>query len=173
MLLTRGLTIIVLVSPSHLPLLQPILSSHLSSFIQSLVLPLSHFTSSQSGLLGKIRATGELYDPILQWFRSHPSPPVAIVSDFFLGWTYRLVTHLGVPRLAFWPSSAFTASILDSLWRDLPKNNDPVVSTHMHAKPYMHVESQRRWHRKTSTGSESLCWAYLQAFPFPSHCWHC
>ncbi|KAF5933899.1 hypothetical protein HYC85_030070 [Camellia sinensis] len=126
LLLTRGLTIAVLVSPSHLPLLQPILSSHLSSSIQPLVLPLPHsFTSSQSGLLGKIRATGELYDPILQWFRSHPSPPVAIVSDFFLGWTHRLATHLGVPRLAFWPSGAFTASILDSLWRNLPKNNDP------------------------------------------------
>ncbi|CAL5442048.1 unnamed protein product [Camellia sinensis] len=125
LLLTRGLTITVLVSPSHLPLLQPILSSHLSSSIQPLVLPLPHsFTSSQSGLLGKIRATGELYDPILRWFRSHPSPPVAIVSDFFLGWTHRLATHLGVPRLAFWPSGAFTASILDSLWRNLPKNND-------------------------------------------------
>ncbi|GMQ11067.1 hypothetical protein CsSME_00053835 [Camellia sinensis var. sinensis] len=126
LLVTRGLTITVLVSPSHLPLLQPILSSHLSSFIQPLVLLFPHsFTSSQSSLLGKIRATGELYDPILQWFRFHPSPPVAIVSDFFLGWTHRLATHLGIPRLAFWPSSAFTASILDSLWRGLPKNNDP------------------------------------------------
>ncbi|KAF5933840.1 hypothetical protein HYC85_030011 [Camellia sinensis] len=78
LLLTRGLTITVLVSPSHLPLCQPILSNHLSFSIQPLVLPLPHsFTFSQSGLLGKIRATGELYDPILQWFRSHPSPLVA------------------------------------------------------------------------------------------------
>ncbi|KAF5933895.1 hypothetical protein HYC85_030066 [Camellia sinensis] len=125
LLVTHGLTITVLVSPSHLPLLQPILSSHLSSFIQPLVLLLPHsFTSSQSSLLGKIRATGELCDHILQWFRFHPSLPVAIVSDFFLGWTHRLATHLSMPRLAFWPSSAFTASILDSLWRGLPKNND-------------------------------------------------
>ncbi|KAF5933870.1 hypothetical protein HYC85_030041 [Camellia sinensis] len=48
MLLTRVLTVTVLAFPSHLPLLKPILSSHLSSSIQSLVLLLPNsFTSSQ------------------------------------------------------------------------------------------------------------------------------
>ncbi|KAG5522675.1 hypothetical protein RHGRI_034723 [Rhododendron griersonianum] len=125
LLLTRGLTVTVLVSPSHLPLLQPLLSSHAS--VQPLVLspapePPSSFPLS---LPAKIRATAALYDPILQWFRSHPHPPVAIVSDFFLGWTHRLATDLGVPRVAFWPSGAFAASVYNSLWRDLPENDDP------------------------------------------------
>ncbi|KAE9463923.1 hypothetical protein C3L33_04173, partial [Rhododendron williamsianum] len=111
LLLTRGLTVTVLVSPSHLPLLQPLLSSHAS--VQPLVLSPEPEPPSSSplGLPAKIRATAALYDPILQWFRSHPHPPVAIVSDFFLGWTHRLATDLGVPRVAFWPSGAFAASI--------------------------------------------------------------
>ncbi|XP_058194869.1 UDP-glycosyltransferase 89B2-like [Rhododendron vialii] len=127
LLLTRGLTVTVLVSPSHLPLLQPLLSSHAS--VQPLVLSSApeppSSSSPQLSLPAKIRATAALYDPILQWFRSHPHPPVAIVSDFFLGWTHRLATDLGVPRVAFWPSGAFAASIYNSLWRDLPKNDDP------------------------------------------------
>ncbi|KAF7123120.1 hypothetical protein RHSIM_Rhsim12G0147400 [Rhododendron simsii] len=121
LLLTRGLTVTVLVSPSHLALLQPLLSSHAS--VQPLVLssaPEPNSSSAQLSLPAKIRATAALYDPILQWFRSHARPPVAIVSDFFLGWTHRLATDLGVPRVAFWPSGAFAASVYNSLWRDLP-----------------------------------------------------
>ncbi|KAI3976830.1 hypothetical protein MKX01_008688 [Papaver californicum] len=38
-----------------------------------------------------------LYNPILEWFKSHPSPPVAIISDFFLGWTHHLACELGIP----------------------------------------------------------------------------
>lgn len=128
LLLTRGLTVTVLVYPSDLPLLQPLLSCHTSASIQPLVLssaPELPSSSPQTRLPAKIRATTTLYDPILQWFRSHPNPPVAIVSDFFLGWTHRLAVELGVPRVAFWPSGAFCGSIYNSLWRDLPKNDDP------------------------------------------------
>ncbi|KAL7192315.1 hypothetical protein ACSBR2_024199 [Camellia fascicularis] len=55
----------------------------------------------------------------------HPNPPVAIVSDFFLGWTQDLAVDLGVPRVTFWPSAAFTASVSNTLWRNLPKSDDP------------------------------------------------
>ncbi|OMO93659.1 UDP-glucuronosyl/UDP-glucosyltransferase [Corchorus capsularis] len=29
-------------------------------------------------------ALGKLHDPLIHWFNSHPDPPVAIISDFFL-----------------------------------------------------------------------------------------
>uniref|UniRef100_A0A5B7A3F2 Putative UDP-glycosyltransferase 89B1-like n=1 Tax=Davidia involucrata TaxID=16924 RepID=A0A5B7A3F2_DAVIN len=126
LLLTRGLTVTVLVTPTHLPLLDPLLSTHPSSSIQPLVLqhPDSP-TSSQCRLAAKIRATSDFYNPILQWFQSHPSPPVAIISDFFLGWTHNLASQIGVPRVVFWPYSAFGTSVFSCLWRDLPKNDEP------------------------------------------------
>ncbi|KAF5933804.1 hypothetical protein HYC85_029975 [Camellia sinensis] len=70
-------------------------------------------------------AMGELYNPLLNWFHNHPSPPVAIVSDMFLGWTHRLACQLGIRRLLFSPSGATALSVIYSLWRNLPKRDDP------------------------------------------------
>ncbi|KAK2969701.1 hypothetical protein RJ640_004207 [Escallonia rubra] len=126
LLLTRGLHVTVLLSPTHLPLLDPLLSTHPSTSLQALVLtPPDPPPSSQFKIIAKMGAMAQLYDPILHWFESHPNPPVAIVSDFFLGWTNRLASHLGLPRVVFWPSGAFAALIAGSLWRDVPKNDDP------------------------------------------------
>uniref|UniRef100_A0A5B7A3F4 UDP-glycosyltransferase 89B1 n=1 Tax=Davidia involucrata TaxID=16924 RepID=A0A5B7A3F4_DAVIN len=126
LLITRGLTVTVLLTPTYVHLLQPLLSSHPSSSIQPLVLHAPDApTSSQFRFVAKIRALGELYDPILKWFRSHPTPPVAIISDFFLGWTHHLARELGVPRVVFWSSSAFQSSLSSCMWRDLPKRDDP------------------------------------------------
>lgn len=61
---------------------------------------------------------------LLNWFHSHPSPPVAIISDFFLGWTNDLASQLGIRRVVFSPSGAFAFSVASSLWRDLPKNEN-------------------------------------------------
>ncbi|KAF7152229.1 hypothetical protein RHSIM_Rhsim01G0068200 [Rhododendron simsii] len=123
LLLTRGLTVTVLVTPNHLPLLQPLLSS---TSIHPLVLsppetPRNTNNSSLPGVVSHVCSYGALYAPILDWFNSHPSPPVAILSDFFLGWTHHLAANLGLPRLVFWPSGALTASLANHMWRDLPK----------------------------------------------------
>ncbi|KAF5468859.1 hypothetical protein F2P56_012972 [Juglans regia] len=95
-LLTRGLTVTVFVTTSNLPLLQPYISTHPSS-LKHLVLPSPDITAPpQKRLLATMRALRDLHYPILlQWFRSHSSPPVAIISDFFLGWTRDLACELG------------------------------------------------------------------------------
>ncbi|KAI8019577.1 UDP-glycosyltransferase 89B2 [Camellia lanceoleosa] len=121
--LTRHLTVTVLIPPTHLPLLHPLLSRHSSSAVKPLLL--SSPDPPHLRLPTVVRSSAELHDPILQWFKSHPNPPVAIVSDFFLGWTQDLAVHLGVPRVTFWPSAAFTASVSNTLWRNLPKSDDP------------------------------------------------
>lgn len=73
-----------------------------------------------------IRGLQELHYPeLLAWFKSHPSPPVAILSDFFLGWTRKLASEVGVPRVVFSPSGALALSVAYSMWTDLPKNEDP------------------------------------------------
>nr|XP_023915069.1 UDP-glycosyltransferase 89B1-like [Quercus suber] len=126
LLLTRGLNVTVLVTPNNVHLLEPYLSTHPSS-LKHLVLPAPDITPPpHKRLIANVRALRDLHYPILlQWFRSHPSPPVAIISDFFLGWTHHLACELKVPHLCFSPSGAFGMSVAFSMSRDPPKNNDP------------------------------------------------
>ncbi|GMJ09589.1 hypothetical protein HRI_004628100 [Hibiscus trionum] len=100
----------------------------------------------------------KLHDPILNWFNSHPNPPVAIVSDFFLGWTQHLAHQLNIPRLAFFPSGAFFASIDDYIWNNVqqlkpldevelsPLPGSPVFkSCHLPSLFRLYVKSDPDW----------------------------
>ncbi|KAK5837567.1 hypothetical protein PVK06_013377 [Gossypium arboreum] len=126
----RGLTITILVTPKNLPVLSPLLSSHPS--ITPLVFPFpSHHLIppgvehvkdlGNSGNLPIMVALGKLHDPLVEWFDSHSEPPVAIVSDFFLGWTQCLAIRLQIPRLTFYSSVAFVGSIFDYIWNNVEK----------------------------------------------------
>ncbi|PPD72280.1 hypothetical protein GOBAR_DD30823 [Gossypium barbadense] len=85
-----------------------------------------------SGNLPIMVALGKLHDPLVEWFDSHSEPPVAIVSDFFIGWTQCLATRLQIPRLTFYSSEfgnlpgspAFKQEHLPSLFK-LYKPSDP------------------------------------------------
>lgn len=66
-----------------------------------------------------------LHNPLKEWFKSHASPPTAIVFDFFLGSTNRLANELNIPGYAFSPSGGLALSVIYSLWRNLPKRKDP------------------------------------------------
>ncbi|MBA0666989.1 hypothetical protein Goklo_003339 [Gossypium klotzschianum] len=126
----RGLTITILVTPKNLPFLSPLLSSHPP--ITPLVFPFpSHplippgvervKDLGNSGNLPIMVALGKLHDPLVEWFDSHSESPVAIVSDFFLGWTQCLATRLQIPRLTFYSSGAFVGSIFDYIWNNVEK----------------------------------------------------
>ncbi|KDP31396.1 hypothetical protein JCGZ_11772 [Jatropha curcas] len=141
-LANRGLTITILVTPKNLPPLNPLLSAH--PFIKTLVFPFPSHPSIPSGVenlkdlpnkriaFTMIRALGQFYQPLLNWFKSHPSPPLAVISDMFLGWTHRLATELNIRRIFFSPSGAMALSVMYSLWRDMPKpkttNENEVIS---------------------------------------------
>ncbi|CAL1405103.1 unnamed protein product [Linum trigynum] len=131
------LKITILATPKNLPLLQPLLSRHPST-IQALTLPFPPHPSIPPGVenakdfppnpshkpggvhLLMIAALGGLRSPLLRWFQSTPSPPSAIISDMFLGWTHRLASDLGIPRVVFSPSAAVTLSVVNYLWRYMP-----------------------------------------------------
>ncbi|KAL5987480.1 hypothetical protein ACLOJK_035228 [Asimina triloba] len=131
----RGLSLTVLITPKNLPILSPLLSHNPT--IQTLLLPFPTHPSIPPGVentkdlpnisafLFMMHAMGGLYHPLLHWFQSHPSPPVAIISDFFLGWTHHLASHLGIPRIVFSPSGALCLSLVHSLWRNMPELADP------------------------------------------------
>ncbi|KAF3437997.1 hypothetical protein FNV43_RR20753 [Rhamnella rubrinervis] len=101
-LLTRGLTVTFVVTPNNLSLLQPLLSTHCpsSSSLQSLVLSFPEPTISKTyTFVATLRATRELHYPaLLNWFKSQHSPPVAIISEFLLGWSIdsqaKLASHV-------------------------------------------------------------------------------
>ncbi|XP_074370828.1 UDP-glycosyltransferase 89B2-like [Apium graveolens] len=137
----RNLTITVLVTPKNLHYLKPLLIKHPS--IQPLVLPFPATSSIPDGVEnvrdlppGGFRkmtlALADLYDPIVNWFQHHLSPPVAIVSDMFLGWTHQLATNLNIKRFVFSPSGALSLSIMYNLWHFMPKRNDPNDDNEVH-----------------------------------------
>ncbi|CAN0871327.1 UDP-glycosyltransferase 89B2 [Linum grandiflorum] len=131
--LHRQLQITILITPKNLPLLHPLLSRHPS--IQTLVLPFPDNpavppgventkdfppSSTKSAHVSFIYALAGLRSPLLSWFQSTPSPPSAIISDMFLGWTHHLASDLGIPRIVFSPSAAVALSVIYSLWRNMP-----------------------------------------------------
>lgn len=61
-------------------------------------------------------ALAGLQDPIIQWFESHRNPPVALLSDSFLGWTHHLAHLLRIPRVVFHCYAAFTRAVFAHLW---------------------------------------------------------
>ncbi|KAL6182974.1 hypothetical protein ACLB2K_044385 [Fragaria x ananassa] len=130
----RGVSITILVTPKNLPILHPILSNHPS--IKTLVLPFPPHPSIPPGIenvkdlpiqafVSMMCALHDLHRPIVDWFRSHPDPPAAIISDMFLGWTHHLSVELGIKRFEFSPSGAFALSVIYSLWRNMPQRDDP------------------------------------------------
>ncbi|EOY01565.1 UDP-glucuronosyl/UDP-glucosyltransferase - like 10 [Theobroma cacao] len=148
----RGLTITILITPKNLPLLSSLLSSHPSS-ITPLVLPfpshplippgVEHVKDlGNTGNLPIMAALGKLRDPLIHWFNSHPNPPIAILSDFFLGWTQHLATHLNIPRIAFFSVGVFLASVFDYIWNNV-ENLTPlseVEFNYLHGSPVFKQE---------------------------------
>ncbi|GAV82221.1 UDPGT domain-containing protein [Cephalotus follicularis] len=124
----QNLTITILVTPKNLPTLSPLLSINPSIQTLTLLFP-SHpklppgvenvKDLGPTGNVAIISALAQLFDPIIAWFNSHPNPPVAIVSDFFLGWTLHLANKMGIPRLAFFSVGALLASVSDFCWNNI------------------------------------------------------
>ncbi|KAK4376554.1 hypothetical protein RND71_002850 [Anisodus tanguticus] len=71
-----------------------------------------------SGNAPIIAGLSKLQGPILEWFKAQPNPPMAIVYDFFLGWTQDLAQEVGVPGIVFYTSGALLVSILVYIWRN-------------------------------------------------------
>ncbi|OEL20140.1 UDP-glycosyltransferase 73B4 [Dichanthelium oligosanthes] len=67
-----------------------------------------------------LRATALLREPLAGYLASLPAPPLAIVSDFFLGFTQRVASDAGVPRVTFHGMSTFALALWFSLERTPP-----------------------------------------------------
>ncbi|CAN1151654.1 UDP-glycosyltransferase 89B2 [Linum perenne] len=140
-LLTRGLTVTILITPSNLNLLHNFRRSHPDSAaaaqLNELIVPAPD--PSPPGPAGPTRPIGPIvnmkyfrthhYPLLVEWFKYNlsPNPPSAIIADFFLGWTNQLASELGIRHVHFSPSGALSISVATSLWRDEPPNHDIVT----------------------------------------------
>ncbi|MED6183000.1 hypothetical protein PIB30_033907 [Stylosanthes scabra] len=126
----KGLTITIIITPNNLPILKPLLTAHPTA-IHTLTLPFPSHPKlpehvehvrhvGNTGNYPFINALSKLQTPIIQWCRTHTNPPVALISDFFLGWTHQLAHQLGIKRIAFQCCSALLAAIFHHTWLDAP-----------------------------------------------------
>ncbi|KAF8090795.1 hypothetical protein N665_0467s0024 [Sinapis alba] len=140
------ITVSIIVTPKNLPHLSPLLSAHPSA-VSAVTLPFPRNPSIPSGV-ENVKDAGctphimaslrQLREPIIKWLSSHPNPPVALISDFFLGWT----NDLGVPRFAFFSSGAFFASLVHfvSDKRHLYDQTEPVCILDLPRSPVFKTE---------------------------------
>ncbi|KAG9141272.1 hypothetical protein Leryth_001744 [Lithospermum erythrorhizon] len=130
-LANHGLTITILLTPKNLAIFNPLLTKHPS--INTLILPFPTHPSVPPGvenlkdvppsgpcIIDFMTALSQLHAPLLNWFQNHPSPPLAIISDFFSAWTQKTADQLGIPRYVFSETGALSFSLIESLWEDRP-----------------------------------------------------
>ncbi|XP_019164674.1 PREDICTED: UDP-glycosyltransferase 89A2-like [Ipomoea nil] len=125
----RGITITILITPKNLPILDPLLSTHPS--IQTLVLPfpaghpllpagVEHVKDLGNwGNVPIISSLTKLRAPVVEWFRSHPNPPAAIIHDSFSGWAQDVAGEIGVPGICFNSTAAFLVCVFDCAWKNI------------------------------------------------------
>ncbi|CAD6336904.1 unnamed protein product [Miscanthus lutarioriparius] len=135
LLAARGLRLTVVETSATTHLLAPLLAEHPSS-VRSLSFPstVDHDTSGRTSVGADFHAhAAALRAPLGEWLRSHARSDsedddvaadgrvVAVISDFFCGWTQPLAAEAGIPRLVFAPSGVLATAATHSLFRRMPR----------------------------------------------------
>ncbi|CAM8967264.1 unnamed protein product [Rhodiola kirilowii] len=108
----RGLDLTILVTPKNAEILNPLLSVHPG--IRTLVLPFPGHPKISQGV-ENLKDIGKPWEcPDDECYG-----PVAIVSDFFLGWTERVAKEVGVPRIAFYSLSVLLMEVSYYSWKEI------------------------------------------------------
>ncbi|CAM0902055.1 unnamed protein product [Alopecurus aequalis] len=150
LLASRGIRLTVVTTPANAPLLSPLLAAHPAS-VQPLVLPFPTHTSLPPGVENTsgapfstfIHALAALHQPILAWARSQSV--VAVLSDYFCGWTQPLAAELGIPRLVFSPSGVLGTAVLHSLFRRSVKRPSDADDGYLVNFPAIPGEPSYQW----------------------------
>ncbi|XP_066341107.1 UDP-glycosyltransferase 89B2-like [Miscanthus floridulus] len=134
LLASRGLRLTVVATPATAPQLAPLLSAHPDGAVRALTPPFSSHHALPAGVESAkhlppalIVAFADLRGPLLSWARARADGPdrvVAVLSDFFCGWTQPLAAELGVPRVVFSPGAVCGTAVLQSLFRRMPRRED-------------------------------------------------
>ncbi|XP_047063351.1 anthocyanin 3'-O-beta-glucosyltransferase-like [Lolium rigidum] len=82
-----------------------------------------------------LKATTLLREPLAEFMASLPSPPLVLVSDFFLGFTQRVAADAGVRRIVFHGMSCFSLAVCKSLMLSPPPSHEHGASFHVARMP--------------------------------------
>uniref|UniRef100_A0A0D9WP96 Glycosyltransferase n=1 Tax=Leersia perrieri TaxID=77586 RepID=A0A0D9WP96_9ORYZ len=123
-LAAAGLRLTVVATAPTLHLLTPLLADHPSSVTPLSFPSIDHDTSGPASVGADIHAlAAALRAPLAEWLRGRQV--VAVLSDFFCGWTQPLAAEAGVPRLVFAPSGVLATAATHSLFRRMPPPPPP------------------------------------------------
>ncbi|CAL5017973.1 unnamed protein product [Urochloa decumbens] len=135
LLASRGVRLTVVATPATASQLAPLLAAHPAA-VRALTLPFPAHPALPAGVKSAkhlppalfpalIVAFAGLRGPLLSWARAQSDCPddrvVAVLSDFFCGWTQPLAADLGVPRFV---CAACGTAVLQSLFRRMPRRRD-------------------------------------------------
>ncbi|KAF8779636.1 hypothetical protein HU200_002383 [Digitaria exilis] len=137
LLASRGLRLTVVTTPATAPQVAPLQAAHAAQ-VRVLTFPFPSHPALPAGIeSGKhlppalfpslIVAFSGLLGPLRSWARARSDGPdrvVAVLSDFFCGWTQPLASELGVPRIAFSPCAVYGTAVIQSLFRRMPRPSD-------------------------------------------------
>lgn len=82
-----------------------------------------------------LNATALLREPFVEFMASLPSPPLVLISDFFLGFTNRVAADAGVRRIVFHGMSCFSMAACKSLIMNPPPSVEHGASFHVACMP--------------------------------------
>ncbi|XP_062194252.1 UDP-glycosyltransferase 89B2-like [Phragmites australis] len=173
-LASRGLRLTVVATPATAPL---VAAAHPA--VRLLTLPFPSHPAVPAGVetakdappalfAALIVAFAGLRGPLGSWVRARSDGPdrvVAILSDFFCGWTQPLAVELGVPRVVFSPSGANGTAVMHSLFRRLPRRADesddesPIVFPDLPGAPgypWRQMSLMYRMHKEGDEVSEGV-----------------
>ncbi|KAM0923163.1 hypothetical protein ACQ4PT_005720 [Festuca glaucescens] len=82
-----------------------------------------------------LNATALLREPFAEFMASLPSPPLVLISDFFLGFTHGVAADAGVRRIVFHGMSCFSLAMCKSLIASPPPSAEHGASFHVARMP--------------------------------------
>ncbi|XP_047053167.1 UDP-glycosyltransferase 90A2-like, partial [Lolium rigidum] len=82
-----------------------------------------------------LNATALLREPFAEFMASLPSPPLVLISDFFLGFTHGVAADAGVRRIVFHGMSCFSLAMCKSLISSPPPSAEHGASFHVARMP--------------------------------------
>ncbi|GJN08042.1 hypothetical protein PR202_ga25927 [Eleusine coracana subsp. coracana] len=148
LLASRGLRLTVVTTPATAPQLAPLQAAHPAA-VRVLTLPFPSHPALPAGVESAkhlppalfpslIVAFAGLHGPLVSWARARSRGPdrvVAVLSDFFCGWTQPLAAELGGPRIAFSPCAAYGTAVIQSLFRRMPRPEDVITFPDIPGEP--------------------------------------
>ncbi|KAK3134007.1 hypothetical protein QOZ80_6AG0543830 [Eleusine coracana subsp. coracana] len=139
----RNLRVTLVTTPAN----RDFVRSHLPASVEIVNLPFPSYPPLPAGVESTdflpcpsmypvfLNATALLKEPFAAFLASLPSRPLAIVSDFFLGFTHGVAADAGVPRVVFHGMSCFSMAICKAVIGNPPLGMEPGALVHVPGMP--------------------------------------